>query len=402
MLQAWLFFGVLTKVLVRPVNPDDFRRVNEHDQLVITTALLPLYLNSWIETFARLPYDIQERNMDRASKCLEELSYYVTRHFHASRLSPMSDIVVMSLRLLGEALTVVGQADVWRCATVQFTGIPLGFRRPMPVMFGFGGSAFMDMPLFREWTTHWCPNERRRFLNLPAAPLLLLSQLKQPSDNRDHSSCTTTACTAYNIDEDNYETAHHQACQGCEFRGLSESALIDMIDAGSLPLVSIDLLSGKPRLEYVEYKPRISFTAISHVWSDGLGNARGPALPECQLAQIAKYLEAPNDFDIHWFLGNGQQSDKVSCERPRSYQSRADEFATLLGGYEGNSVHRASNRVQELRKPYTTAGEVVRNQPDYANLWRSSWGTGGGTTSTEPLPTGEFIHKMEEARSTRK
>lgn len=112
MLQAWLFFGVLTEVLVRPVNPDDFRRVNEHGQLVITTALLPLYLNSWIEAFTRLPDDVQERNVERASKCLEELSYYVTHHCHAGRLSPMSDIIVMSFRLLGEALTVVGQADV--------------------------------------------------------------------------------------------------------------------------------------------------------------------------------------------------------------------------------------------------------------------------------------------------
>lgn len=167
-------------------------------------------------------------------------------------------------------------------------GVPLGFRRPMPVMFGFGGSALMDTPLFREWTAHWCPNESRRFVNLPAALLLLLSQLKQPSDNRDHSSCMTTACTAYNVDEDKYETAHHRNCQGCEFRGLPESDLIDMINAGSLPLVSMDISSGKPRLEYAQYKPGLGFTAISHVWSDGLGNPRGPALPECQLAQIAK------------------------------------------------------------------------------------------------------------------
>jgi hypothetical protein len=72
-----------------------------------------------------------------------------------------------------------------------------------------------------------------------------------------------------------------------EFLGPKVEKLTSIIEAGGVPLVKLTRnRRGIFTVDVVEYKFGRTFTAISHVWSGGLGNPRHNTLPPCQLEFI--------------------------------------------------------------------------------------------------------------------
>ncbi|KAF2028126.1 hypothetical protein EK21DRAFT_114178 [Setomelanomma holmii] len=138
----------------------------------------------------------------------------------------------------------------------------------------------------------WCHHQVHylaRSLNYSAfAELVSLQHLRHD----DHSSCHDRDwCVAYNVNMETYETRHcDENCQ-CELVPVPYDDLISIIEAGKVPVVSIERKQGKRSKSQLGLKlyPREKsshYTAVSHVWADGLGNPSCNALPTCQLRKL--------------------------------------------------------------------------------------------------------------------
>jgi len=77
----------------------------------------------------------------------------------------------------------------------------------------------------------------------------------------------------------------------CPFVHVDAQEVRKIIEEGGIPLVLIDTSSsGGLDLRVRAAAARDRYIAISHVWSDGLGNPALNALPKCQLERLDFYF----------------------------------------------------------------------------------------------------------------
>lgn len=137
--------------------------------------------------------------------------------------------------------------------------------------------------------SEWCPWEvmKSRFTGGyvdTIAYLLQLNRGKPTWDNRTHLECKLTECVAHNIDESNYLMRHVTEGCGCDHIQADVEQLCTVIKDGGIALVKItpDEDAGF-KIEIVRKRTGRQYVAISHVWSDGMGNPKGNSLPNCQV-----------------------------------------------------------------------------------------------------------------------
>lgn len=109
----------------------------------------------------------------------------------------------------------------------------------------------------------------------------------------DHTRCTATACKSRDMDENTYVTRHfHEQCQ-CELIGPDIGKLRKIIGKGEIPLLKFEETNPARgcQITVVSHKKVRRYTAISHVWSDGLGNPRANKLPYCQIERLARLCD---------------------------------------------------------------------------------------------------------------
>lgn len=93
---------------------------------------------------------------------------------------------------------------------------------------------------------------------------------------------------AHQLEQSGYRTRHASDCSQCEDVVADPDDIRSILETGSFPLIlSIDPEDPEPSIELVAYEPGYSYIAISHVWSDGLGNLDRSALPMCQLRRLS-------------------------------------------------------------------------------------------------------------------
>ena len=108
-----------------------------------------------------------------------------------------------------------------------------------------------------------------------------------------------TVCLSHQVDLDEYQLQHTK--QGCNCGGeLSVDPLLlrDVLLRGpnSLPLLRINgsWKTNELSIEIVPSEENTQYVALSHVWADGLGNARRNALARCQISRLSKLVKALN------------------------------------------------------------------------------------------------------------
>jgi hypothetical protein len=146
----------------------------------------------------------------------------------------------------------------------------------------------------------WCPNEIRVLaFNSAASLLYFVSNLNPPRPQKEHaiSKCNNFRCKAYNVDEATYKTKHAVDGCNCPFVFASQGDLYDILKRGSIPLTSTFECAikdyGQGQRLYVklaDFNPQVKFVAISHVWSNGLGNQHNNGLPRCQFDRISRLV----------------------------------------------------------------------------------------------------------------
>ncbi|OAP60681.1 hypothetical protein AYL99_05683 [Fonsecaea erecta] len=165
----------------------------------------------------------------------------------------------------------------------------------------------------------WCVGQVARLWRRHRNVLTMyyFKMLGPPTVTKDHWRCSTSRCAAHDVVEDIYVTAHcpvepsfmhfpvpkmitkRMSCRCGGQTGPLIDKLVAIIGDGSIPIISVrcptSTQNGKWNdsldLEVVAYTGDTPYIAISHVWSDGLGNLTANTLPICQLKALRTQLQ---------------------------------------------------------------------------------------------------------------
>lgn len=104
--------------------------------------------------------------------------------------------------------------------------------------------------------------------------------------------CTKSRCSLRSLNPSDYGTKHVDVCSNCFDVGADYDEILNILRCGSIPLIlSIDSENDSRKITLVQSEPGLSYVAISHVWSDGLGNLDRSALPHCQLRRLSRLVQ---------------------------------------------------------------------------------------------------------------
>ncbi|KAK8096062.1 hypothetical protein PG999_014084 [Apiospora kogelbergensis] len=302
-LQAWAIFAVIKNVFGVSLDPiqvprprggsslDDYIQGVQKDGLLqFDTTDLRAVVEAWVkDTRRRVVTDSQRLNEhSRVLKIISDAIQLWTKvHLSTRRQHAVDANLMLSAALLYEYISWAS-----RIACEQTTSEPV---------FPYAA----DFVTQHMRSVGWCPAELRVMEHsFSLLQMWRLSFLDVPHLGKDHSPCENAdKCRAYQIEESAYKTAHdpsgHPDCQ-CEFVYASQSELSSILlgPAEGIPMVQNSAPRRNPadnRL-YVELIPSrtpahpnsIDWVAISHVWSDGLGNNKSNSIPLCQFNRLCK------------------------------------------------------------------------------------------------------------------
>ncbi|KIW68152.1 hypothetical protein PV04_04118 [Phialophora macrospora] len=284
-LQEWLYFVLLHAVLGDAFQKQLYVEPHlDHSHGRVTTKFLELHVQQRLTALRNILRD-QPNTLwgvvEKVERCLTRLSYFCQMTDSSSLDWPLPPEVDLSLRALGVYLSSAFYGGLTFLA-VQVSALP--FLR-------FGGGGLLRT---RMLAMGWCPSDVSLVLEqLSPSSAYYASLLKRPAAAGDHNACTGQKCLAFQLDENTYETRHVIETCKCSFLGPPLSDLIEIIESGGIPLLTIvrDEKSGNLSLQVVPYKSGRRYISFSHVWSDGLGNPRENKLPLCQIRRFKALLD---------------------------------------------------------------------------------------------------------------
>lgn len=138
----------------------------------------------------------------------------------------------------------------------------------------------------------WCPQQIAWIMDVSdAIATCFLARLRKTT-SVSHTNCTEAACVANNVQLNSTYRQRHVS-DGCTCRAISVDAerVKNIIRQGDVPLISFERQSrGEIKLKVSKATARSKYVALSHVWSDGLGNPMANAIPHCQAEMISTSL----------------------------------------------------------------------------------------------------------------
>ena len=273
-LQSWLFFGLVTEVLQREISTEDFVCTNDKGKKILTTARLPELTLEWIQYVRRLSDDKQGALKTTQSYLAEARSVLLYIPVYSPEL--LDHEVSISLAAVGEYLTAATSAAYQTPSVNVPKWIP--------------GLTSDDLFSLRMRAQGWCPSEIGILRSKTSVEVLhYASHLDRPG-TKDHDRCNLDTCIAYQIDPGQYHTKHDEnRCSGsaCRHIHADQKAMLKILEEGSIPLIGeIGLEIGLVASAKVD-----RYVAISHVWSDGMGNNSTNSLPQCQLSYLSEVVD---------------------------------------------------------------------------------------------------------------
>ncbi|OQV00839.1 hypothetical protein CLAIMM_06284 [Cladophialophora immunda] len=179
-----------------------------------------------------------------------------------------------------------------------------------PLLPGSSVPCSLSGKLLLSWFRRngWCPVVVNRILqNYDYSTAYYLCRIRIQQAGVDHVSCQSALrCEAYDLgpkEQTLYEPAHAPECPDqtdcpvpVKYQDFHKK-LCDMVADSKMPICYIDLSTEDGDLN-VDVEPYIgtqNFTAISHVWSDGMGNQSRNQIWRCQLKRIKEELQKLED-----------------------------------------------------------------------------------------------------------
>ncbi|KAL5348096.1 hypothetical protein ACLOAV_006576 [Pseudogymnoascus australis] len=270
--QNKYYFGAINEVLAfdQPIPTSEFVVERADGEWVLCTAKLNDYISSWAVHLKSLAEEERSQRLNRAKEFLEHM---VQRRWHKDRHHLLR--VSASVQILART---VQAAMIWYWEIHPKSNERLSDHMKC---LEIGG---------------WCKSMSQKswnFLN----PLTAYSASAIDShlgSHRNHTKCTGKICETFTMkDESTYQTKHTPECDGtCGDVEIDKQSLHDLIMQGKIPIISLSLgADGRLNTEVTHSGDVPHYIAISHVWSDGLGNPHKNALPYCELLKMFRMLE---------------------------------------------------------------------------------------------------------------
>ena len=302
--QAWLFFGALHEFF----GGLDLEQFIDRTNGTVTTAALPNVAQKWQKGQPLFSKKQKFAEFQRVNKCLQEMRDTVSflnhiRSTDGSFVSAVSEEVCHSIIVLGLTLDEIRNYH-----------------------HGFTPDGGMDdeerlSALVGAWPTSRLARKRLESGGLCKSSasklekyifstgMVYCGSMKSFGRTVDHSGCLENRCNAEDVDEATYRTAHARGCfchdhlDACTHADRCEHTdpLLDEISRiladGNFPVISLtkSKSSYEIKIGVEAYKKSISYTAITHVWADGLGNPDGNTLPRCQFSRLYSLLDTLSD-----------------------------------------------------------------------------------------------------------
>ncbi|KIX03634.1 uncharacterized protein Z518_07187 [Rhinocladiella mackenziei CBS 650.93] len=140
----------------------------------------------------------------------------------------------------------------------------------------------------------WCPYRARQVCQSYDYMTVnnLAGLIRNRSSVEDHGRCLETRrCTAHDVEIKPTSTYpfRHECDGNCEFVRVPYEEIANIVRSGGIPVISCSI-EGPLDVKIVRCTAQTAYTAISHVWSDGLGNPNENALPLCQLLWLREKI----------------------------------------------------------------------------------------------------------------
>lgn len=302
-LQEWLFFGLMSYFFEGsgvPFQRDDFiLKDHASGQLHISTRVLPQYLWYWRvsewwldDKESRLPRPVSLEKLAESLALANAVNRSLSKWIrNGACLNNQSEIVLLSLVILEETLDITRRTACYSDGGLQYPP----------------GRAF---PPYLERLLHdagWCVAEIESLTTESPhiTTLYYCSTFNRHILGKNHSRCTAKRCVSNQMEEATYVTKHVDPTCSCKHHVVSDMqdgiSVSSILDNGGVPIVWVSHPPGQEHnitvnvqdstlmKDRVKAKPD-RYVAISHVWSDGMGNAQENSLPLCQLSQIQRLV----------------------------------------------------------------------------------------------------------------
>jgi hypothetical protein len=288
-IQTWLFFGLIHEAFGHHARQRDFIVVGTSGQPLVTTA--PLWRLCY-DTFLSRAHPVESNRMQELEKSIELAAESVGRiHLDLEEIDEQLELILYSVMILCDAL----QLSINPSTTV----LP---SRQWPLS---------DVLLENQMrSVGWCPSDIMKVTKMLDLHSLTLASRLSPRDPGSHDRCDDVRCYANDVVAGDYQRTHHN-CNGCEEFVADPVEICEILEHGHLPLIDPTQGSG-PKLRLKSTAEVPDYVAISHVWSDGLGNPCRNAIYKCQLDWLQDLTSRMSQPAIPLWL------DTISC--PRDYE----------------------------------------------------------------------------------
>ncbi|KAK0610632.1 hypothetical protein B0T17DRAFT_119892 [Bombardia bombarda] len=243
--------------------------------------------------------------------------------------------------------TAVDNGPIYDAASL---GLPLPPPKVRPI---YGRHSFLSkvssLPLINPFSpplrsslvaAGWCPADISRFVDNfnTIASFYYFTRFRPPTDDPSpplHTDCPHHSCTLYVP-----STARHMSpdCQCPGMIDFDEPSLIDIYasEGNNIPCFTIGRLEDDSigvALSSIsldpadQLNPENHYVALSHVWSEGMGNPHANSLPFCQLSYVqywamqAMQVVESAEKDLASDDGDGNEPTKLVIERASKVRS---------------------------------------------------------------------------------
>ena len=284
--QAWLFFGLLSEILkVSGVTIDAKEFVlRDGETTYISTSKLPRYLSEWIERERLLPLNERKahfrRQQDMISIAIQFRLHQISGNWwqRGSIFEAVEEEYKVAIPFHIEMSFVVLEETLDRAS-----------RRARGLEYNKSNDTLLSPRLVENVkTSNWCPSEVSMIsTGFDDTAIFFASHINRARTKANHADCSTHKCKAYNVSTGNYPTKHAMDCAGCENIGSDSEKLTSILRRGQTPRASLQLTQvNEAPHPCISLEVSGPYIAISHVWSDGLGNATANSLPACQIVRL--------------------------------------------------------------------------------------------------------------------
>ncbi|XDG09156.1 hypothetical protein ABKA04_008771 [Annulohypoxylon sp. FPYF3050] len=348
-LQRWLLFAPLQAFTGSESNtiiPELFHPLPEPDVLTLRTLpqIAERWLNCPIDEFLRriesskIFLSVLEIHQllsspdpgERVDDCTGTKHYTLQEFLRApGRKDPCHPDV---------SIAISAMLDFCRSTVLYACSRGIGQVLPDSVRLGHSGVFQWRSQIWMKLINQgWCPFELTPMsVRFNTAGLVFMSHVERPIASRNHETsggmnlphqdpppCSSFGCVHRRLNDATYSTAHVPGCCGCPTILAQLDQIAKILEAGSFPLiVSVDDTDGSEHIQLVPWKSGVKFVAISHVWSDGLGNVRENGIPKCQLHRLSKFTrDLPTDTSFFWLDTICVPPDAI-CQPPEATRER--------------------------------------------------------------------------------